>query len=289
VPTALLLTALPTVEPSDNATLLAPALRDRGWAVTTACIDGLRLEAGGVVVADDAGTRALADADLVWVLGFGRREGFLDKMQLLARAPARVRFVNRIDAILSLHGKYPFADAGADFPQPETWAAAEAAPLVAAARAGGGRWVLKPPGGSFGRDVEVLDAADPDLDGRIAAAVGDGHWRLLQRWIPEVADGEHRVIVAGGRVIGGYRRAAADGPANLAAGGSARIAAPDAARDALAGRAAAWLGRRGIAFAGLDLAGPWVLEANIVNPGGLGTLRDLDGIDRAPAVVDALL
>ncbi|HSG89994.1 MAG TPA: hypothetical protein VLA56_12340 [Pseudomonadales bacterium] len=289
MPRALLLTALPDVQADDNAALLAPALRARGWRTRTACVDSLQLTASAVRVDGDGEALDLREQDLIWVLGFGRREGFLDKMQLLASVAETVPFVNDVGALLLLHGKYPQGRADPRFPQPPTLAAATPEPLVEGAREAGGRWVLKPPGGSFGRGVHVLDADAADFAATLRRLHEAGTWQLLQRFVPEVAAGEHRVLVAGGEVIGTYRRRPTEGPSNLASGGIAEPAAPDPARDALARAAAAWLLERGVRFAGLDLAGPWVLEANIVNPGGLATLKALDGIDRAPRVVAALL
>lgn len=288
MPQVLLLTALSDVAPDDNAALLAPAFRRRGWTVATACIDDLFRDRFGVCVDTPAGTLRLAGQDLLWVLGFGRRSDFLDKMQLLASAAPPHRWVNRIEALLLLHGKYPGAD-DPRFPHPPTLAADDPAALARMAMADGGHWVLKPPGGSFGRDVHRLDADAPDFPATLARLMDDRGWRVLQRYCPEVEAGEHRVLVAGGEVIGSYRRLATGGASNLARGGTARPAGADPARDALARAAAAWLAERGVAFAGLDLAGPWVLEANIVNPGGLATLRTLEGIDLGDAVVRAVL
>lgn len=290
MPPVLLLTALPNPPADDNAVLLAPALRDRGRDVRIACIDDLHLGADGVAVATAEGSLPLAACDLVWVLGFGRRETFLDKMQLLATVPTR--FVNSVTALLSLHGKYPFAEASDRFPQPPTFAHRDPEVLMTQARTLGGDWVIKPPGGSFGRDVHRLASDDVRLPALLRAGTAGGRYLLLQRYCPEVETGEYRVLVAGGRVIGSYRRHHPDpttGAANLARGGVPATADADPGRDAVAIRAAGWLRERGVAFAGLDLAGPWVLEANIVNPGGLATLAALGSGDRAPAVVDAIL
>lgn len=288
VPSLLLLTSLPTVPAGDNAALLAPAFRERGWRVHCRCIDALRLDGNGVLVDGDPAPLRAAAMDLIWVLGFGRREGFLDKMQLLHSLAAEVRFVNSIDALLTLHGKYPAAAGDERLPQPLTFAAADPAFLIECGRAEGGRWVLKPPGGSFGRDVHLLDADHPDFAASLRRLAASGWW-LLQRYCLEVEAGEHRVLVAGGRIIGSYRREPAVGPSNLARGGRAVPADPDPGRDANALRVAAALRERGVAYAGLDFAGPWLLEANIINPGGLDTLRQLGAGDRALAVVAALL
>jgi glutathione synthase/RimK-type ligase-like ATP-grasp enzyme len=46
--------------------------------------------------------------------------------------------------------------------------------------------------------------------------------------------------------------------------------------------------RRGVRFAAIDIAVPFVVEYNLANPGGLATLENLSGSDPAPAVVEAL-
>jgi glutathione synthase len=290
LPQVLLLTGVPHPAPDDNAALLAPAFRARGWSVATACLDTLRLGERRVQATTASGACVAVDAcALLWILGFGRRGSFLDKMQLLGAASRSVPCVNDVEAVVQLHGKYALAVGEPPFPHPETWAATEAAELVARARAGGGRWVLKPPGGSFGRDVHVLDAEDAALEATAAALTAGGRFALLQRWVPDAAAGEHRILVAGGEPIGTYAREPRPGAANLAAGGTPVHAAPDPARDALARRVGAWLLARGVRYAGIDVAGGTVLEVNVVNPGGLGTLRQLGEGDRAGAAVDAVL
>ena len=49
------------------------------------------------------------------------------------------------------------------------------------------------------------------------------------------------------------------------------------------------LAEQGVRFAGLDIAGPWVLEANVINPGGLATLAELGDRAAPDRLVDALL
>lgn len=291
MPAVLLLVSTPRPVREETAARVPEAFRRRGWRVATACIDTLALGPDGPFLEAEGGAKRLADFDLIWILGFGRAATFLDKMQLLATVPGTVPFVNDVGALLTLHAKYPMADAGHDFPQPETHAATAAETLEAIALRGGGRWVLKPPAGSFGRGVTVAEAGSEGLREAARSLTAGGRYALLQRWCPEVISGEHRVLVAGGGIVGCYaREAAADaGAANLAAGGSARPAAPDPERDALALRAASVLARRGVHFAGLDVAGPWILEANVINPGGIATLEALGDTGIADRVVDGIL
>ena len=212
-------------------------------------------------------------------------------MQLLAGVAGRVPCVNEVRGLLLLHAKYPIAGAGAAFPQPETHAATDPETLARIAAEAGGRWVVKPPAGSFGRGVAVAEAGSAELEAALGALTAGGRYALLQRWCPEARTGEHRVLVAGGGIVGSYARRPAPGAAasNLAAGGRCEPALPDPARDAIALRAAAVLAEQGVRFAGLDIAGPWVLEANVINPGGLATLAELGDRAAPDRLVDALL
>ena len=272
--------AAPGDAANDNRERLPVAFQAAGWDAALLFHDSLELTADGVA-ARDAGGRAvpLAPFDLVWILGFGARETFLDRMQLL-KTLDESRFVNTADALVYLHGKFDLAEFA-----PETYASADVDALMDIV-ARGGRWVAKPTAGSFGRDVFLLRADDvhcravfEHLTGR-----GAGRYCLLQRYVEEAERNEKRVVVAGGRIIGAYAKTGG----NLAAGAVVRRAALADDETDLVRRVIAHLNSRGARFAGVDLAAPYVLEANVANPGGLGTLEQLTGVDPTPAVVDAL-
>lgn len=283
-----LLTAFETVQPHDNAALLADAFAQRGLTVHTAPIDSLSLRDGHIEIRAHTRSIDLATCGRIWTLGFGQRGSFLDKMQLLALLPEQVQQVTRPEALLLWHGKYGLAMQTA-LPHPRTWASPRADELIAIAAREGGRFVLKPPGGSFGQGLVVADADSPGLAIAARRLTQAGSYCLLQRYLPEVAAGEFRVLVAAGRVIAGYRRFGSGPAGNLARGGRAEAVELEPATLELARRSARWLQARGIGYAGLDIVGDWLLEVNIVNPGGLSTLRDLATGDFAGDVVDAIL
>ncbi len=272
--------AAPGDSANDNRERLPAAFEAAGWRAALLFHESLGLTADGMA-ARDVGSRMvpLASFDLVWILGFGAREGFLDRMQML-KTLGQARFVNTVDALVYLHGKFDLSEFG-----PQTYASADVDALMAIV-AEGGRWVAKPTAGSFGRDVFLLAAEDihcravfEHLTGR-----GAGRYCLLQRYVEEAEHNEKRVLVAGGDIIGAYAKTAG----NLAAGAVARRTELDAGETSLVRRVIAHLGSRGARFAGIDLAAPYVLEANVANPGGLSTLEQLAGVDPTPAVVDAL-
>ena len=265
---------------NDNRERLPAAFEAAGWDAALLSHESMGLTTDGVA-ARDAGGRVvpLAAFDLVWMLGFGARETFLDRMQLL-KTLNEARFVNTADALVYLHGKFDLAEFG-----PETHASADVDALMDVV-ARGGRWVAKPTAGSFGRDVFLLGADDvhcravfEHLTGR-----GAGRYCLLQRYVEQAERNEKRVVVAGGKIIGAYAKTGG----NLATGAVARRTELDGGETALVRGVTAHLLARGASFAGIDLAAPYVLEANVANPGGLGTLERLTGVDPAPAVVEAL-
>ena len=283
----LLLGGLPP-GPEDNATFIHRAFADAGWAVCALHLDTLRLGPEGPLAADSAGTlHALKSADLLWALGFGSRSAFLDKSQILQSLEGAQAFVSQPSALYLFHSKYPFPATPTPFPHPESYASSDAAWLRRQAQ-GGGRWVLKPPAGSFGAEVSFWDGQDPGLGDALARATENGRYALLQREI-EGAE-EWRILMAGDRILGAYERrpGTSRGGWNLAAGGTAHLTPLP---DDLATRAQALglqLARAGIGYAGIDVRGGMLLEANVINPGGLATLAALGQPVADEALVSAI-
>jgi glutathione synthase len=271
---------------NDNAVRLPAAFAARGWTVRTADHDAVRLDCDRLVLEDGTELRAF---DRLWILGLGRRSSFLDRMQMLAFLPAE-QFVTTPQALLELHGKYALPLGPLAQHHPESYASNDPRRLAALV-ARGGEWIAKPPGASFGRGVYRLHADDPNLRVVLDALTGhDGsQYALLQRYVPEIERGETRVLVAGGEPIAAYlRQPVADHRANLAADAHAEPIELKGDTRELAQRCAAWLATRGVGFAAVDIAFPWIVEFNVANPGGLGTLARLTGVDYAPAVAAAV-
>ncbi len=244
---------------------------------------GRRLDALATKVGEISG---LARFDLIWLLGFGRRRSYFDRMQLLRRLDQR-RFVNPVDAYTYLHGKLPPVDSLARH-MPETHAAASADHLLECLD-NLTDWVLKPSGASFGRDVALIR---DDRNGRAAIRklVERDGFAVLQRYVPAIEQGEVRCLIAGGEIVGCYRRlpAAADIRTNLARGGKPECHELTKSELRLAKEIARRLADTGIGFAAVDLAEPYLIEINIANPGGLQTLESLTGFDPAPRTVEAI-
>lgn len=174
-------------------------------------------------------------------------------LDVVARLAGRgVRILNRPSALMAAHDKLltarRFAHAGV--PHPRTLHRRS----VEEVRALDPPFVLKPRFGSWGQDVMLCrDGAEVEQALAIVRERAWFHWHgvLVQELVPPVGH-DLRVIVAGGRVVGGLRREAAPGEwrTNIALGGTQLKARPSSGAGALAIAAA---GAVGADLVGIDL------------------------------------
>ncbi|MDO8274618.1 MAG: glutathione synthase, partial [Serpentinimonas sp.] len=114
---------------------------------------------------------------------------------------------------------------------------------------------------------------------------------MVQRFLPEIAQGDKRVLLIGGEAVpfclaripqGGEVRG------NLAAGGKG-VAQPLSTRDwAIARAIGPKLAARGLLLVGLDVIGDCVTEINVTSPTCFQEITDQTGFDVAACFVDAL-
>lgn len=266
----------PPLDPAtDNTTILPAAFRSAGWEVSLGT-QNLKWISGDV----RSGAHVLKQFDLVWPLGLGLRADFIDRMQLLAHSGARL--INPPAVYLLLHGKLMWADLMAP-----THAASD--PEVLVSQLGSHHhWILKPAAGSFGREVTRLGAHDANLL-RSVMSRSPGTWFLLQQDNEHIRLGEHRTLIAGNTRIGSYRREPGTaGIANLAAGGVAKNGTPSDAELRVIAEVERRLKEAGAGFAAIDTSGGLLVEVNVANPGGLGTLSRLCADDPGQRLVAAI-
>lgn len=263
---------------NDNAQTLPAAFKAQGWQVRHGQHRSLHRRSGALFLE----STPLDTFDLVWPIGFGPRNGFLDWLQLLDELPAR-RVINAPASMILRHGKAAWLALG-----PESHIASEPETLIAAMAEESGDWVLKPLAGSFGRDVSRLHSDDTNtLLSRMAQRPG-AYW-VLQRFLPNIAKGETRTLVVGGEIIGSYLRLPTNQlHANLAQHGSAQPTTLSERQKQIIGEIAQDLMAEHIGFAAIDLVDDVLMEVNVANPGGLGTLNQLYGKDFGPALVRAV-
>ena len=152
--------------------------------------------------------------------------------------------------------------------------------------------ILKPLDGMGGAGIFRVGADGMNLGSIIETLTHNGERTIMvQRYIPEIVDGDKRVLLIGGKVVP-YCLAripqAGEVRGNLAAGGTG-VARPVSERDWEIGQALApVLMARGLLLVGLDVIGNHLTEVNVTSPTCFQEIREQAGFNVAGMFVDAL-
>jgi glutathione synthase len=155
-----------------------------------------------------------------------------------------------------------------------------------------GKIVLKPFDGMGGRSIFVVAAGDLNVNVIIETLTDNGaKFTLAQRYIPEIADGDKRVLLIDGEPID-YALARIPAPGesrgNLVMGAKGE-GRPLTERDRwLCAQVGPTLSRKGVLFAGLDVIGDYLTEINVTSPTGIRELDRQFGIDIAAKLITAI-
>jgi glutathione synthase len=179
------------------------------------------------------------------------------------------------------------------FPQltPPTIVTRSAARLRAFQAEQGGAIVVKPVDGYAGLGIFVVRDGDMNASSILETSTGAGtRWTLAQRYLPEAADGDKRIVLADGEPVGAVLRvpAAAEARGNLHVGGRAVKTAIDARDREIIAAVAPFLREHGQIFVGLDVIGGMLTELNITSPTGIRHIAQLDDRNVAAQVLDRL-
>jgi glutathione synthase len=152
--------------------------------------------------------------------------------------------------------------------------------------------VVKPLDGMGGTGVFRLAPGDPNLNSILETITGRGERTVMaQRYIPQIADGDKRVLLIAGRAVP-YCLARVPAPGesrgNLAAGGTGH-AQPLSANDQRIGAALGpVLAARGLLLVGLDVIGNHLTEVNVTSPTCFVEITEQTGFNVAGMFIDAL-
>jgi glutathione synthase len=152
--------------------------------------------------------------------------------------------------------------------------------------------VVKPLNAMGGAGVFRLRPGDPNLGAILETATRHGTETIMaQRFLPEIADGDKRVLVIDGEPVPhALARIPAEGETrgNLAAGGTG-VARPLTDRDReIAQALGPTLKAAGILLAGLDVIGDCLTEVNVTSPTCFQEITQQTGCDVAAIFMDAL-
>ena len=149
-----------------------------------------------------------------------------------------------------------------------------------------GTAVVKPVDGFAGTDVWLLDP------GRCCRALAEsatagGRHVIVQQYLPSVADGNKRLFLVDGEIVGAVLRRPSEDDFRI--GPPVAEASIDAADRRIAEALAPRLMAHGIAIAGLDVIDGRLIEVNVTCPGGMHKTDALLGTDLSGAIVRRLL
>jgi glutathione synthase len=281
----------------------------RGWDVWTCQLEHLGLahddaiaDASPTIVVDAttpaaafqieaAQEKRLADFDIVlmrkdppvdvrylhatWILEHAR-----DKT-LLVNDPRGLRELNEHLAVL----KFPHLT-------PPTIVTRSIDRLRAFQREQGGAIVVKPVDGYGGLGIFVVRDGDMNassiLESSTAIDQPAARWTIAQKYLPEAAAGDKRIILADGEPVGAVLRVPgqAESRGNLHVGGRAVKTTIDARDREIIDTIAPWLKSHGQILVGLDVIGGMLTEINITSPTGVRHASQLDNKNVAAPIMD---
>lgn len=155
-----------------------------------------------------------------------------------------------------------------------------------------GEIVVKPLHGNGGKAIFKVGSDGANLSALIE--VFNMTWRephMLQAFLPDVAQGDKRIVLVDGVVAGAINRLPGEGEirSNLAVGGSAVKTELTEAEREICAALGPELKRRGLLFVGIDvIGGKWLTEINVTSPTGIRAIARLGGPDVAAKVWDAI-
>ena len=158
--------------------------------------------------------------------------------------------------------------------------------------AGHGSVVIKPIHGNGGKAIFRIPAGGDNLAALFE--VFNQTWpepHMIQPFLPEVAEGDKRIVLVEGEFAGAINRKPGAGEfrSNLAQGGYAEAATLTAREEEICAAMGPELKARGLVFVGIDvIGGKWLTEINVTSPTGIVAIDAFNGTDTAGRIWDAI-
>ena len=231
----------------------------------------------------------LADVDVVWLrqdppfdMGYITTTHLLDRLNgqtLVVNDPFWVR--NNPEKLLVL-----------DFPDltPPTTIARDLS-VLRDFKDRHGDIILKPLYGNGGAGVFRLPESDRNLNSLHELFTGMNREPLIaQKFLPDVAKGDKRIILVDGAPVGAINRVPAVGEtrSNLHVGGRAEKIGLTTREHEICAAIGPRLKEMGQVFVGIDVIGGYLTEINVTSPTGIQELERFDGVNVAARIWDAI-
>ena len=155
-----------------------------------------------------------------------------------------------------------------------------------------GAVVVKPLHGNGGKAIMRVEADGTNLSA-ITELFGQV-WPepfMVQPFLPEVADGDKRIVLVDGEFAGAINRRPGQGEfrSNLVQGGSAEPTELTPREEEICAAMGPELKARGLVFVGIDvIGGRWLTEINVTSPTGIVAIDRFNGTDTPALIWDAI-
>ena len=151
--------------------------------------------------------------------------------------------------------------------------------------------ILKPLYGNGGAGVFRLDAGDRNLTSLHELFTGFSREPLIvQKFLPDVSNGDKRVILVDGEPVGAINRVPAKGEtrSNMHVGGRPEKIGLSQRDLEICAAIGPLLREKGQVFVGIDVIGDYLTEINVTSPTGIQELERFDGINVAEKIWSAI-
>ncbi|NHX27588.1 glutathione synthase, partial [Escherichia coli] len=147
--------------------------------------------------------------------------------------------------------------------------------------------ILKPLYGNGGAGVFRLDPNDRNLSSLHELFTGISREPLIvQKFLPDVSNGDKRVILVNGEPVGAINRVPQPGEtrSNMHVGGRAEKVELTARDREICEAIGPVLREHGQIFVGIDVIGDYLTEINVTSPTGIQELERFDGTNTAEKI-----
>ena len=151
--------------------------------------------------------------------------------------------------------------------------------------------ILKPLFGNGGAGVFHVKPEDPNLNALLEMFTERSREPLVaQRYVPDVRQGDKRIILVDGVAMGAINRVPAAGEArsNMHVGGRPEPTTLTEREKEICAAIGPELKKRGLIFVGIDVIGGYLTEINVTSPTGLQEIARFDGVHLERAIWDAI-
>ncbi len=151
--------------------------------------------------------------------------------------------------------------------------------------------IMKPLFGNGGAGVFHIRPDDDNINALLEMFTARSREPIIvQRYLPEIRQGDKRVVLIDGVAAGGVTRVPAKGEAraNLHVGGRAEKTTLTPREREICTRIGPALKERGLLFVGIDVIGDYLTEINVTSPTGIQEISRFDGTNLAGLIWDAI-